>query len=205
MCVAVDMHGIVTSNTGYVGYVHHRLPPDLRRRFRTGRPALDLAHIGGEGEAARWEIVHSADDLGRFLAVILDLPEVPATEADLAPMRALRAAISRIARGLAAGEPPRPADVEALNGAAARPPLTPALAPDGSATVIAPTASAALATLARDAVDLFGGSLAHRIRICAADDCGLLFVDASRPGRRRWCSMERCGNRAKARAHRERS
>jgi predicted RNA-binding Zn ribbon-like protein len=27
----------------------------------------------------------------------------------------------------------------------------------------------------------------------------LLYVDASRPGRRRWCSMERCGDRAKKR------
>jgi predicted RNA-binding Zn ribbon-like protein len=91
-----------------------------------------------------------------------------------------------------------------INAAAAAPPLVPALRPDGGTTVVAPTAAAALATLARDAIDLFGGPLAHRIRVCAADDCGLLFVDASRPGRRRWCSMERCGNRAKIRTHRAR-
>jgi predicted RNA-binding Zn ribbon-like protein len=74
----------------------------------------------------------------------------------------------------------------------------------GGTTVVAPTAPAALATLARDAVDLFGGPLAGRIRVCSADDCGLLFVDTSRPGQRRWCSMERCGNRAKVREHRAR-
>jgi hypothetical protein len=34
--------------------------------------------------------------------------------------------------------------------------------------------------------------------------CSLLFVDTSRSGRRRWCSMERCGNRAKVAAHRRR-
>lgn len=63
-------------------------------------------------------------------------------------------------------------------------------------------APAALSVLARDAIDLFGGPLARRVRVCAAEDCGLLFVDASRPGRRRWCSMQRCGNLAKVRKHR---
>jgi predicted RNA-binding Zn ribbon-like protein len=62
----------------------------------------------------------------------------------------------------------------------------------------------ALAAVARDAVDLLSGPLAGRIRECGADDCALLFVDASRPGRRRWCSMEACGNRAKAAAFRRR-
>jgi predicted RNA-binding Zn ribbon-like protein len=59
-----------------------------------------------------------------------------------------------------------------------------------------------LSTLARDAIYLFTGPLAERIRVCAADDCGLLFVDQSRPGGRRWCSMQRCGNLAKVRKHR---
>jgi predicted RNA-binding Zn ribbon-like protein len=208
-------------------------PADLRRRFRTGRPCLDLVHTGGEGEMARWEIVHSPADLGRLLGVILGLPALPADEADLAAMRPLRAAVTRIAYGLAlAAEPspadddvaahplraeivriasavaggttPHPADIGVVNEVAARPPLVPALRPEGGTTVVAPTVAAALATLARDAVDLFGGPLAHRIRICAADNCGLLFVDASRPGKRRWCSMERCGNRAKIRTHRAR-
>ncbi|HEY3015336.1 MAG TPA: CGNR zinc finger domain-containing protein, partial [Nocardioides sp.] len=64
--------------------------------------------------------------------------------------------------------------------------------------------SAALATIARDAVDLFGSRAAARIRVCASHDCGLVFVDTSRPGARRWCSMERCGNRAKLHALRQR-
>jgi predicted RNA-binding Zn ribbon-like protein len=59
-----------------------------------------------------------------------------------------------------------------------------------------------LSTLARDAIDLFTGPLSGRIRVCAADDRGLLFVDASRPGRCRWCSMDRCGNLSKVRRYR---
>jgi predicted RNA-binding Zn ribbon-like protein len=38
-----------------------------------------------------------------------------------------------------------------------------------------------------------------KIRACAAEDCGWLFLDTSRSGRRRWCTMQSCGNRAKAR------
>jgi predicted RNA-binding Zn ribbon-like protein len=42
-----------------------------------------------------------------------------------------------------------------------------------------------------------------RVRECAgrADGCGWLFLDSSRGGGRRWCTMEVCGNRAKARRH----
>lgn len=37
-----------------------------------------------------------------------------------------------------------------------------------------------------------------RIRICEHDDCILHFVDTSKSGKRRWCSMDTCGNRHKA-------
>ncbi|MFI6737813.1 CGNR zinc finger domain-containing protein [Nonomuraea sp. NPDC050451] len=40
-----------------------------------------------------------------------------------------------------------------------------------------------------------------RIRACGR--CGWLFLDSSRGGRRRWCSMNICGNREKARRHRQ--
>ncbi len=44
-----------------------------------------------------------------------------------------------------------------------------------------------------------------RVKICPADDCRWAFYDTSRNRSRQWCSMEVCGNRAKARTHRERS
>jgi predicted RNA-binding Zn ribbon-like protein len=44
-----------------------------------------------------------------------------------------------------------------------------------------------------------------RIRRCANHQCILHFYDASRGGRRQWCSMAACGNRAKARRHYERT
>jgi predicted RNA-binding Zn ribbon-like protein len=57
------------------------------------------------------------------------------------------------------------------------------------------------------------GSLAHyladhdadRLGVCADDTCGWLFIDESPAGRRRWCDMRTCGNRAKVAAHRARA
>jgi predicted RNA-binding Zn ribbon-like protein len=45
---------------------------------------------------------------------------------------------------------------------------------------------------------------AQRVRECAAEGCGWLFIDVSKNGRRQWCNMQACGNRAKARRHYER-
>ena len=41
------------------------------------------------------------------------------------------------------------------------------------------------------------------IRVCEGPSCTLLFLDISKNHRRRWCSMEVCGNRAKAAAYRK--
>jgi predicted RNA-binding Zn ribbon-like protein len=60
----------------------------------------------------------------------------------------------------------------------------------------------ALAGVAEAAARLVATVEPARIRACALDSCGAWFVDTSRSGRRRWCSMAGCGNRAKASTHR---
>ena len=44
-----------------------------------------------------------------------------------------------------------------------------------------------------------------RMGRCANDECGWLFLDTSRGGRRKWCVMDDWGNRAKVRRHRRRA
>jgi predicted RNA-binding Zn ribbon-like protein len=44
----------------------------------------------------------------------------------------------------------------------------------------------------------------QRLKICRADDCAWAFFDRSKNGSGAWCSMAECGNRAKAKAFRER-
>ena len=57
-------------------------------------------------------------------------------------------------------------------------------------------------TLVREAAALITSSEIKRVGECADDrGCGYLFIDTSRNHSRRWCSMESCGNRAKAKRH----
>jgi predicted RNA-binding Zn ribbon-like protein len=49
---------------------------------------------------------------------------------------------------------------------------------------------------------LISGELA-RVRLCRAARCQRVFFDTTKNGRRRWCDMATCGNRAKAARHRE--
>lgn len=55
------------------------------------------------------------------------------------------------------------------------------------------------------AAELLVSVPSHRLRQCADAGCGWVFLDRSRAGRRRWCRMVDCGNRAKARRHYQRS
>jgi predicted RNA-binding Zn ribbon-like protein len=181
------------------------LTPDEARRFRTGRPCLDLAHTGGDGRYAVFELFHQPADVARWLEVITGLDAIEAAESDVQDARALRRAVWNAAHDAIGGRPPAGPDRGVINRAAARPPPVPVLQVSGTAAVLRPlAASQVLSMLARDAVDLFAGPLARRIRVCAAPDCGLLYLDQSRTGSRQWCSMQRCGTRAKVRAHRER-
>ena len=61
-----------------------------------------------------------------------------------------------------------------------------------------------LARIAEPIVREIGSGHDDRIRICANDTCRWIFYDESRAGRRVWCDMATCGNRAKARRHRAR-
>jgi len=67
---------------------------------------------------------------------------------------------------------------------------------------------APLRQIARSAAELLvDHDLHERIHVCggAEHDCTWLFVDESKNGMRRWCTMRDCGNRAKARRHYERT
>jgi predicted RNA-binding Zn ribbon-like protein len=50
----------------------------------------------------------------------------------------------------------------------------------------------------RSIIDTFNKVSIDRIRACDHEDCILYFIDTSKAGKRRWCSMDTCGNRKKA-------
>lgn len=57
--------------------------------------------------------------------------------------------------------------------------------------------------LGAEALSLFCSPRAARIGVCDGGNCGWLFLDESRGKRRRWCDMNDCGSRAKARRYYE--
>ena len=69
-------------------------------------------------------------------------------------------------------------------------------AEDGGEPLQAP-----LRPIARSAAELLTSEDLGRVRECDGAACTWLFLDQSRNRSRRWCSMESCGNRAKARRH----
>ncbi|MFF5522666.1 CGNR zinc finger domain-containing protein [Streptomyces coeruleorubidus] len=176
-------------------------------RFDPGALCLELLTTGGPGEFARYEVLHEPADLVAWTtrSRLADGLDITITEDELERVRTLRDAVFPLAADRAHGRPLRAAHLDVVNAAAAGPPLVARIEPGGT-RAWAPGATGAhlLSTIARDAIELFTGPYAHRVRECGAHNCYLLFVDTSRPGRRRWCAMEHCGNREKARAHRSR-
>ncbi|MBW5422867.1 zf-CGNR multi-domain protein [Streptomyces sp. BG9H] len=176
-------------------------------RFDPGALCLELLTTGGPGEFRRYEVLHTPGDLAAWAerSRLTPTPELVVTGGEVADARRLRDALFRVTTARALGETPDPADLDIVNEAAAHPPLAPAVGPDGGRRWAGGAdGTGLLATVARDAVELLTGPFAHRIRICASDNCRLIYVDTSRPGRRRWCAMEHCGNLHKVRTLRAR-
>src|SRR5690606_40185236 len=115
--------------------------------------------------------------------------EQAATDRGLRDAEALADAIARVAVARTREVAATPDDIDVINLYAATPDVPPALSGGrrqaGAGKV---RVAQALASVARDAVDLFGERGAGRIRSCSAADCSMVFYDDSRSENRRWCS-----------------
>jgi predicted RNA-binding Zn ribbon-like protein len=121
----------------------------------------------------------------------------------------LREALYRTFSGLAAGGSPQPSDLATLNEL-----LPAALAhlrvtrdggrfgwkSDGNARSL----NHLLSPVVRDAAIFLTSTDFSRLRTCGNPQCGWVFLDTSKNGTRRWCSMAVCGNRDKLRRFRRR-
>lgn len=159
--------------------------------FRTG-PVDLLSHA----EAFTWWIAEASPaTLG---------PLVPPDPAGLRLLtleaRDLRQALVDLFRAVADGSPSAPAPTTATISRALRASrVTHRLdGLDVETRYDAANPLAALTPLALSGVEVARNARPERLRPCAAHTCRRWFVDTSKSGRRRWCSMERCGNRAKA-------
>lgn len=175
--------------------------------FDAGSDSLEFAHSGDmhRGVEER-ELLHTPADLGAWLSVRIERVDPDVSDRDLSDALNLRGALTGLYLAAAAGEPLPADDVDTVNLYAATPDIPPALSGGqrqaGAGRI---RVGQVLSTLARDAIDVFAAPDEKRVRTCDDDTCRMVFHDESRTNNRRWCSMERCGNRAKVRAHRERA
>ena len=130
------------------------------------------------------------------------------TAGELAVVRQVRAALRELAEARVRERPSHPQALDTLNAAlatAARVPR-PVVVSDpiepGHLRRRLPDVDAALLLIIEEAVDTMAGRDAVHLHECEEPGCGTLFYDPT--GRRRWCSGQACGTRARVRAHRER-
>lgn len=175
-------------------------------KFRGSNLTLDFAAtLGARLRPEPRELLARPADLSRWLvAAGLATARPNVTTRILRQARELREAIYRLALARARGRAFPDADRALLNRWADG--ATPALHLERNGVSWAPASVPALLSLiARTAVELLGGALSDRIRQCSGEGCAILFVDNSRSGRRRWCSMAGCGNKAKVASFRART
>lgn len=157
-----------------------------------GRPSLDLCNTRLPTD----DLLATPDDVTAWLAAAgLATPVAAPCDQDVQRVRALRDDL-RVA--FVAHDPRSVADIvgEWLTGAPGhlaidRDSLRASFCPDVA------TCTCLLVPALLDAIDLARDGIG-RVRECAAPDCTMIYWDGSRNGSRRWCSMERCGARAKA-------
>ena len=185
-----------------------------------GVPALDFANTasGRGGPRHREHLCEPAhviawaahagvldDDAAAACRALLEGGE-PEMRALLRQALSLREAVHRSAAAVAALDRPDRSDLDTIADIHAATLRTARLDMNGQAfwRWAQPSSAAVLGPIAFSAVELLMQGDRTRIKQCPGDDCGWVFLDTSKNRSRRWCEMQVCGNRAKARRHYER-
>ena len=126
----------------------------------------------------------------------------------LARVRQTREALRELADAVTEARAPDAAAVRTVNAALRARPVDELVVTESGMRLshghAADPIAEALARLAEPIVEEIAEGRPDRLRVCDNDSCRWVFFDSSRAGRRRWCDMTTCGNRAKAARHRAR-
>ena len=186
--------------------------------FIAGHPALDFLNTAEErGHPDAGEALHSPGDLrlwGRRYGLLeagddetVEVERALATEELERALEArellYRLLSSRVHGGdYAAGDLGRLAELESAAFAAGE------LVPGEDGRLVwrwpASELSSVRHVVVTSALDLLRSAAAPRVKQCAGDHCGWFFIDTTKRGNRRWCSMGECGQEAKTARRRER-
>jgi predicted RNA-binding Zn ribbon-like protein len=197
---------------------------ERRFKLRGGVVCLDFVNTAGSRLTDRpSEYLLSYEDLldwGRQAGLLApekteDLSRQAALDPEgaretLSRALALREAIHRLISRAVAGEAKDESDLSALNRelsiALSRLRVIPAggaygwgwdrSQDDGGSLLDSP-----LWPVAQSAAELLTSPKLARVKVCAGEGCGWVFLDESRNGSRRWCDSRDCGNRERVRRY----
>ena len=192
---AADRHAHAADLEAFLDLVNSLSFDDgvAREHLSTPQDAIDF--FAGRGLAHRESLEEAAADPGT-------------AERHLARLLAVRRAAREVWDALVEGGAADPGAIEKINAALRHRPLVElTLGQDGCSVGHRHTGDPwdeAIARTLEPFVETVAAGDVDRFRICANDGCRWIFNDASRAGRRRWCDMSSCGNRAKAARHRAR-
>ena len=178
-------------------------------QFVAGNLALDFVNTVGNRLGDAREDLNSGAAFWRW-ARLAGFPVPPSRTAlaarDLARIRAVREELHTLFLALAKGAAPSRRLMRPLNARLRA--IASVRELDCSRRGVGWTWAAAgndprsiLGDVLLSAAELLTSGAFANVRQCDGDGCGWLFVDRSPAGKRRWCSMADCGNRAKARRH----
>jgi predicted RNA-binding Zn ribbon-like protein len=179
--------------------------------FLASDPALDFLNTEWPTASGKEDFFETDEDIFAWLrqaGLASDgVKEVRPTGALLRAARALRSVLRNLVESRKAGKVPDFSDLNAfLVAAQSHPQLVWTKSKSIALKTVraANTAEQILAPVAVKAAELFSTADFRRVRRCDEQTCVHWFLDTTRPGRRRWCSMATCGNRLKVKSYRER-
>lgn len=174
--------------------------------LQSGHPSIDLTWTVRYRNVKPIETLKKESDLHAWVIEQgMPVSRRPNSD-DLEQFKQLREAIFGALSRAIAGEPLTPTQIRIINANASFGPYQPFLNSSGTIRFKHDGTGyeSARSVIARDAMELLALQ-DDRLRVCARPDCALLFYDSSRPGSRKWCAAERCGNIVNTKAYRSRN
>ncbi len=184
-----------------------RLCLDFANTVSTRIEAQSREYLTDYGQLVAWSQhvgILGGDEAEAFLDGAASRPDLAA--AALEQAIALRETIYRVFSSTADGREAQGADLSVLNRALRQALPRLKVIPSGdtyhwSWVVGQDDLDYMLWPVVRSAADLLTSDDLRRVRRCAREGCDWLFVDSSKNHSRRWCTMNVCGSRVKARRY----
>ena len=185
------------------------LPTTRDFQFISGSIALDFVNTVGNRLGTKRDYFQSADDVNRWArlaGLISEGESLRLTAKQVRRIRAVRGGLYAIFRRLVARPRVTRQGIARLNTMLGSISLKRRLLwakgkVNWESKVLVRDPMSMLAPILLNAAEVLVTGAFQKVRQCADKNCGWLFLDASQAGKRRWCSMSDCGNRAKARRH----